>query len=186
MLLSNDQCITVFGLLLILCLIYQLFAFLNISRKKRRLYNFIKSVYFSVFQRHSYITKILELTEETELTKEIKAVNENILRGFEGNEMLSSQRSKAEAVLGAKMKELIDSLEQKELSEELKEVVTNYKDLSDKFSNDKKIYNDIMQEFMKTLNINLVKFYAEFKKSEQDKQEDVQAEVKEESEASAE
>lgn len=181
-----EQTSIVLGLLLLLCLIYQVFAFINISKKKKRLYNFIKRVYFNIFLGHSYITRILDLTEETELTKEIKTINKNILNAYEGNEMLSSQRTKAEAVLGAKTKELIAQLEKQEISEELREVITNYNELSEKFNNDKKVYNEIMQEFMKTFNINPVLFYTEYKKSELENQKMIESETAEESETSAE
>ena len=157
----------ILNVLLIICLLCQVAVLVNINTRKKRLCKFIKNYYYNLFTKHSYITKLVDLTEETELTKEIKKINKNLINCYEGNEMLSSQRTKAEYILANKVNELIEQLASQQLSEELSKVVDDYKELIDKFNSDKKMYNEFMQEFMNAFKINPTLFYEEYKNAEQ-------------------
>ena len=118
--------------------------------------------YFSIFKAHLLIAELLKLIDKTELTEEIKLINDNIIKGFEGNEMLATQRTKAQNILEYKTKELFSQLEGQELSEEANEIISKIKELSLELNDHKRIYNEVIQESMKVFNISPVAFYKEY------------------------
>ena len=137
---------------------------INLHRKKLKLYEFIKKSYKTLLLRHRKIEKLLELVPETELTKEIKKLNYETMEKFMKDEFLPSQRMRAEIIIEEKIKELLKQLESQQISEEMREAIESYSKTQNRLNKSKKIYNELMQEFMDACNIKPAALYATFEK----------------------
>lgn len=141
---------------------------INLHQKKNELYKFIQKVYKTLLIRHKKITKILKLIEETELSLEIKELNENTLKSVENNELSPSQRVRVEVLIEDRMNRLIKTLEAKEMSEDLKEAVDSYKKTQKKVEKNKTTYNEMIKEFLEACNIKPAAWYTAFEKIDTD------------------
>ncbi|MBQ7450662.1 hypothetical protein IJS77_04530 [bacterium] len=149
----------------LICLIL---VHINLHQKRRQLYEFIEKAYKTLLLRHKKIKKLMELIDETELTREIKKLNEETIEKIRKNDILPSQRMKAEIIIEEKVKTLIAELEQKELTEPVKQAIESYKKTQKKLNKNKQIYNELMQEFMDACNIKPAGLYAAFEKMDTD------------------
>ena len=149
----------------LICLIL---VHINFHQKKRKLYEFIEKVYKTLMTRHKKIEKIIALLPETELTKEIKALNEEITEKTKANTMMPSQRMRAEIILEEKVKTLIEQLEAKKVSDSVQEAIESYRKTQKKLDKNKKVYNELMQEFMDACNIKPATMFASFEKIDTD------------------
>lgn len=149
----------------LLCLIL---VHINLHQKKRQLCEFVEKAYKTLLIRHKKIKNLLELLEKDELTQEIEKLNNETMGKIEKNEIMPSQRIKAEIIIEDKMKKLISQLETKELSEEIKEAINSYQKTQKKLNKNKQIYNELMQEFMDACNIKPAAWYASFEKLDTD------------------
>lgn len=145
----------------LICLIL---VHINLHQKKRQLYEFIAKSYKILLLRHKRIKKLLELVEESELTSEIKKLNEDTLENIKKNKIVPSQRMRDEIIIEELIKKLISQLEAKELTNELKEAIEAYKRVQKRLNNNKKVYNELMQEFMEACDIKPAALYAAFEK----------------------
>ena len=141
---------------------------LNLHQKRKKLYDFIQKAYNTLLLRHKKISKILTLVEETELTKEIKSLNEEILEKIKKDEMLPSQRIKSEILIEENMKKLFEYLENKEMPDDLKYAIDSYNKTQKKINKNKQIYNELIKEFMDACNIKPAALYASFEKIDTD------------------
>ena len=149
----------------LLCLIL---VHINLHQKRKKLYEFIEKAYKTLLTRHKKIEKLLELIPETELTKEIKILNDDSMEKLKTDNVLPSQRMKVEVLIEEKVKKLIEQLETKEMSEELKEAIESYNKTQKRLNKNKKVYNELMQEFMDACNIKPAQLYATFEKMDTD------------------
>ena len=149
----------------LICLIL---VHINMQQKKKNLYEFIKKAYKTLLIRHKKIEKILELTQESDLTKEIKALNEETVAKIKSDEILPSQRMRAEILIEELMDKLISQLETTDLSEETKLAIESYKKTQQKLNKNKKMYNKLIQEFMEACNIKPASLYAAFENIDTD------------------
>ena len=149
----------------LICLIL---VHINLHQKRKKLYEFIKKAYKTLLTRHKKIEILLELVPETELTKEIKVLNDETMEKFKTDNFMPSQRMKAEILIEEKIKILLEQLDSQEKSDELKEAIESYNKTQKKLNKNKKIYNRLMREFMDACNIKPAHFYASFEKMDTD------------------
>lgn len=149
----------------LICLIL---VHINLHQKRKQLYEFIKKGYKTLLTRHKKIEKLLEVVPESELTKEIKILNDETMEKFKADNILPSQRMKVEILIEDRVKTLIKQLESQELSDEIKEAIESYNKTQKKLNKNKKIYNELMQEFMDACNIKPANWYAAFEKMDTD------------------
>lgn len=145
----------------LICLIL---VHINLHQKKKQLYEFIEKAYKTLLLRHKRIEKLLELTESSELSSEIKKLNEETLENIKKNKIVPSQRMRDEIIIEELMKKLINQLESRPLTEQLKDAIDAYKRVQKKLDKNKKVYNELMQEFMEACNIKPAAFYASFER----------------------
>ena len=149
----------------LLCLIL---VHINLHQKRKNLYEFIKKTYKILHTRHKKIEKLLTLLPETELTKEIKTLNEETMKKIKTDNFMPSQRMRAEILIEEKVKKLIAQIETQETTDEIKAAVESYNKTQNKLKKNKKIYNELMQEFMDACNIKPALLYAAFEKMDTD------------------
>lgn len=149
----------------LICLIL---VHINMQQKKKNLHEFIKKTYKTLLIRHKKIEKILELTQESDLTIEIKTLNEETLEKIKNNEIIPSQIMKSEILIEELMEKLISQLEITDLSEETKLAIETYKKTQQKLNKNKKTYNKLIQEFMEACNIKPAALYAAFENIDTD------------------
>ena len=137
---------------------------LNLHQKKREFYEFIQKTYKTLIIRHKKIEKLLKLVEKSDLTEEIRMLNNKIIEEIKNGEILPSRELKAEILIGDKMKTLIKQLEALEQKEEITLAIESYKKTQKKLNKNKQMYNKLMSEFMEACEIKPAALFATFEK----------------------
>ena len=141
---------------------------INLHQKKKELYEFIKTINKTLASRHNKITALIKLLDENDLIKEIKELNTKTITQIKNNEIKPSQAIRAEILLEEKMKELIKTLENQTISDEIKEAVQAYIKTQNKVEKNKKKYNEMITEFMEACNIKPAPLFASFENIDTD------------------